>query len=160
MDMKSTIFVVLMSLLLAIGAVQSRQVVPVDVREQPNKIELKMRAMGFPHSLAESVMLGSQRAKVSPEFIVALMQTESNFKEMAVSSKGYKGLMQIPHAVYDPDANILIGAKIFAEKMAIANNNLIKAICLYKGYQYGSEKGMRAAKEVIRIYHHLQRLEV
>ena len=68
--------------------------------------------------------------------------------------------MQIPHAVYYPDANIIIGAHIFNEKMRIANGNLKKAICLYKGYDYDTAYGRGKAELVITLYKKLLAMEV
>jgi hypothetical protein len=86
------------------------------------------------------------------------MFTESGGNKHAVSCKGYKGLMQIPHAVYYEDANLLIGARIFLEKMEQADNNLEKAILLYKGYPIDSERGIQQARKVIRLYDKLVRI--
>lgn len=124
------------------------------------KLEMKLTKIGGPTSLASSIKFSSERCDLSPEFVIALMQTESNFKSKAISSKGYKGLMQIPYAVYDPDSNILIGCKIFVEKMRLANGDTIKAICLYKGYEVGTKRGIEQANKVLRLYSELQSMEV
>ena len=110
--------------------------------------------------LAGSFSVASKLSGLSVEFLISLSSTESNFNVWAVSSKGYKGLMQIPHAVYYPDANIIIGAHIFNEKMRIANGNLKKAICLYKGYDYDTDYGRRKAELVITLYKKLLSMEV
>lgn len=142
-----------------VGALQHSLMVPIQLKKEPCKIEAKMEKMGYPKHLASAISLASSRTGLETDFLIALMQTESGFRENAISSKGYKGLMQIPHAVYEPDANILIGATIFNEKMRIAKGNLLEAICLYKGYGHGSERGIQKAREVVDLYRKLQRFE-
>jgi soluble lytic murein transglycosylase-like protein len=81
------------------------------------------------------------------------MYTESTGNKFAVSCKGYKGLMQIPHNVFYEDANLLIGARIFLEKMQLANNNMENAVALYKGYPINSDRGKQQAKKVLSLYY-------
>jgi soluble lytic murein transglycosylase-like protein len=88
------------------------------------------------------------------------MHTESTGNLKAISSLGYKGLMQIPHAVYYADANMLIGAHIFNEKMVQAKGDVVKALCLYKGYPIGSERGIQQARKVLALRDKLKRIEV
>ena len=64
--------------------------------------------------------------------------------------------MQIPFAVYYADANMLIGAHIFNEKMVQAKGDVVKALCLYKGYPLGSERGIQQARKVLALYHRLK----
>lgn len=68
--------------------------------------------------------------------------------------------MQIPFKVHYGDANMIIGAHIFNEKMRLANNNLILAICLYKGYGGTTERGVMQAKKVLALRDRLKRIEV
>lgn len=88
------------------------------------------------------------------------MWTESSGKLKAKSVSGYSGLMQTPHGVYYADANMIIGAHIFNEKMKQANNNLILALCLYKGYGGTTERGVQQAKKVLALRDRLKRIEV
>ena len=102
--------------------------------------------------IAKAVKIASDQTNISEEFIIALVFTESSGDVHAVSCKGYNGLMQIPQKVFYPDANVIIGSRIFLEKMKIANNNVEKAIILYKGYEIGSKRGREQAKKVLVIY--------
>lgn len=68
--------------------------------------------------------------------------------------------MQTPHGVYYADANMIIGAHIFNEKMKQANGDIIKALLLYKGYPIGSERGVMQAKKVLALRDRLKRIEV
>jgi len=68
--------------------------------------------------------------------------------------------MQIPYPIYDPDTNILIGAKILREKLALTNGNLEQAIILYKGYANDQARGRIQARKVLRLYRQLQEMEV
>jgi hypothetical protein len=110
--------------------------------------------------LAPHFLTASRASGRSVDFLIALAKTESNGNERAVSSKGYKGLLQIPYAVYYPDANLLIGARIFNEKMELSKGNVKRAICLYKGYDYDTEYGRKKAEMVLFLYYKLCKMEV
>jgi soluble lytic murein transglycosylase-like protein len=147
--------------MLWVTVLQTQMIVPIQLTEQKNIISLKLKKMGASsEKLPAAFELASKQTGLSTDFLMALIQTESNFNERAISSKGYKGLAQIPHAVYYPDANILIGAHIFNEKMRIANGNVVKAICLYKGFEYDSRRGKDKAKSVLDLYSKLRKMEV
>lgn len=121
----------------------------------------KLKSMGIDSEvIAQAVDLASRQSGLSTEFLMALMYTESEGKVMAVSCKGYKGLMQIPYRAYYPDANMLIGAHIFNEKMKEAHHNVEKALCLYKGYPIGSERGEMKARQVLRLRDRLRKVKV
>lgn len=158
--MKITSLMISICMILWVVILQAGIIFPINLKQKECQIELKMAKMGYPKNFASSVEMAAGRTKLSPEFIVALMQTESDFNPRAVSSKGYKGLLQIPHAVYEPDANILIGANIFKEKMRIANGDIVKAICLYKGYPNESQRGREKARAVLKLYEQLSKMEV
>ncbi len=105
--------------------------------------------------LASSYDMASSRTGISQEMLIALTYTESNFRKMVVSSKNYKGLMQIPYPLWHPDTNILVGAHILNEKIRISNGDVRKAIALYKGYG-SSAKGLQKADEVLVLYNKLK----
>ena len=135
---------------------QSKQMIPVEISGL-SSTTAKLEAIGAKptDNLVKAIDFAASQNDISSEFIIALASTESGFDERAVSSKGYKGLMQIPQSVYYPDANIIIGTRIFREKMTEARNDLLSAIMLYKGYPKGSAKGLQQAKKVIIIYKRL-----
>ncbi|MFA5395309.1 MAG: transglycosylase SLT domain-containing protein [Methanogenium sp.] len=97
--------------------------------------------------VVNAVVVASKQTGLSEPFILALMHTESSFKKNAVSSKQYQGLMQIPQKIHYPDANCLIGSRIFLEKLEMANGDKRKAIGLYKGYGSYSDKRWTVSKE-------------
>jgi len=95
--------------------------------------------------------------EISPALIVSLMDTESGFNKDAVSSRGYRGLMQTPWASAKwPDVDILLGVRILEEKLRIANNNLPFALALYKGGD--NRLAHRQAGKTLRIYQDLLRM--
>jgi hypothetical protein len=55
--------------------------------------------------------------------------------------------MQIPQKIHYPDANCLIGSRIFLEKLEMANGDKRKAIGLYKGYGSYKDKKWSVSKE-------------
>lgn len=132
---------------------QQRLIIPVKLWQNENTTLIKLQSLGIDsEKIALGIDMASKQTGLSPEFLIALMFTESRGKEKAVSNMGYKGLMQIPYPIYYSDANILIGAHIFNEKMKIVNNDMRKALCLYKGYPINSERGIQQANKVIKIY--------
>jgi soluble lytic murein transglycosylase-like protein len=84
--------------------------------------------------------------QLDPLLIIAVISVESSFNPIAESVAGAKGLMQIipkyhgeklsefggPEAVFDPAANIQVGAKILREYIRITGN-LGSALQMYNG---------------------------
>lgn len=84
--------------------------------------------------------------QLDPLLIIAIISVESSFNPIAESVAGAKGLMQIipkyhgdklsefggPEAVFDPAANIQVGAKILREYIRITGN-LGSALQMYNG---------------------------
>lgn len=150
-------------ILVHLYVLQHDLVVPVRIVEQKTVTVAQLRSIGVNsdiNKIATAVEIASKQSGLSPEFLIALMYTESSGNLKAVSKSGYKGLMQIPHSVYQADANVLIGAHIFKEKLKLANNNLILALCLYKGYGGTTERGVQQARKVIALRDRLRKVEV
>jgi len=140
-------------------------IVPLKVSGSSN-VENILYAMGAPEKdvplIANAVRMASRQTDVPENLIIALMVSESNFDRNAVSVSGYTGLMQIPKQ-YDMkyiDINVLVGARIFREKMYVTHGNVHKAIILYKGWGVTDEKGIYNADKVIRIYKNINDREV
>jgi hypothetical protein len=131
--------------------IENSSFIPVSIQAR-NETEKKLAVIGIKDNdeLVQTIDFAAKKYKVSQEFIIALTSTESNFDQNAISSKGYKGLMQIPQKV-PVDANILIGVRIFIEKMRLSHGDVLKAICLYKGYGIGSREGIAQAKKVMKL---------
>lgn len=157
---RSIMLIVAVLAVVTVGILQGQLVIPVNTTARPCLTTLKMEMMGYPAQYAPSISLAAHQTMLSPELLMALIQTESGFDILSVSSKGYKGLMQIPHNVFDPDVNILIGAKILREKLTLANGNLEQAIILYKGYKHDQSRGKIQARKAINLYRLLQKMEV
>jgi len=103
--------------------------------------------------IAKGIKIASEQHNLTPEFIIALIFTESTFNKYAKSSKDYEGYMQIPFALYEPTENIMIGSRIMREKLTITKGNVLKAICLYKGWGHNPpEEGIRQAEKVLKLY--------
>ena len=93
--------------------------------------------------------------------IGAFLIFQSNFNDKAQSCCNggkYKGLMQIPYAVYYSDANILIGTRILREKLNSAGGDMTKAILMYKGYPLDSPRGHEQVRKVFALYHKIRRI--
>lgn len=157
--MKITIFITTIIATVVVSVMQSQLIIPIKIQEQTKQTESKMKKMGFPMMLASSIDSAASKTNLSPEFLVALMHSESGFDKKAISRKGYKGLMQVPYSIYDEDVNTLIGAKIFEEKLALTRGNMVDAIILYKGYANDRMRGKKQAEKVIRLYHQLKEMD-
>jgi len=86
------------------------------------------------------------------------METESNFKAEARSELGYYGLSQIPWDIPWTDLNIIIGVRIFEEKVKKSKGNIREAIKRYKGFSTNNANSWKATKKVIERYSHLKKL--
>ncbi|HEX7503487.1 MAG TPA: transglycosylase SLT domain-containing protein [Acidobacteriota bacterium] len=89
---------------------------------------------------------------LSPNLVLAVMQVESAFNPLAVSSAGAFGLMQVRYAVwkdelaidrnriFDVEYNIDLGLRILKQYQDIAGGNMRRALFLYNnGYKYNNE---------------------
>ena len=158
--LKSTVFMLLLLAMMFVMQEQQRLIVPVSLQNY-NLTLTKLQTLGIDSKeIARSIDLASQQSGISQSFLIALMYTESTGNPKAVSGLNYRGLMQIPWPVYYTDANMIIGAHIFNEKMRIANRNVEKALCLYKGYPIGSERGLQQARKVLKLYDKLSEVSV
>lgn len=88
---------------------------------------------------------------IDPLLIAALIQTESNFRENAVSPKGARGLMQLlpstaewlaekngesdyhDDKLFDPGYNIDVGSRYLAELLRQFNGDEVIALAAYNG---------------------------
>ena len=98
------------------------------------------------HDLVTIAHAAGHQIGVDPLLIIAVMAVESRFNPIAESVAGAKGLMQIipryhtdkfhdfggVKAVFDPQANILVGSQIIKEYLA-RTGNLNSALQLYGG---------------------------
>ncbi len=93
----------------------------------------------------DKVILESEKNKVDKKIIFAIMKSESDFNQFAISSTNALGLMQIlpgyhlskelqkhPACLYDIDLNVEIGVKYFSELMQKNKGNLIRSINDYE----------------------------
>lgn len=160
----ATFLITLLPLVCAhLYVIQSSLVVPISIVDQRTLTTVKLKSIGITtntEQIAKAVEVASKQSGLSTDFLIALMWTESSGKLRAKSVSGYSGLMQTPHGVYYADANMIIGAHIFNEKMKQANGDIIKALLLYKGYPIGSERGVMQAKKVLALRDRLKRIEV
>lgn len=109
--------------------------------------------------LANAVYTAHQSTGLNPKLITSLMYTESRFNIKATGPVNrtkirYKGLMQTPTATWFSDVDTLHGARILKEKLEITDNNLRKALALYKGGN--NPVAFRQADQVLKLYHKLQ----
>jgi len=97
------------------------------------------------NAIAENVVLYSKQYNISPELIVGMIEIESRFNPMAVSSKDARGLMQVMpewvpklglekvRELHDIDVGIESGIKVFKIHLEEANGNVAKGLYYYVG---------------------------
>jgi soluble lytic murein transglycosylase-like protein len=141
---------------------------PVKVENKISKdnrketIERKIRFLKAPErdikELTGAIDIVSRVTNKHPDLIIAIMSTESEFKRNAVSSKGYKGLMQTPRASFEHlDVDTLYGVRILEEKLKTTDGDLLKALALYKGGN--NPLARKYAKQTYELYHKLRNME-
>ena len=131
---------------------------PVMGATSTSRARVALSKVGAPqdkiNDLSIAVASAAAITDISPELLVALIKTESEFDYEAVSNKGYKGLMQTPMATMKwAEVDVLIGAKILQEKLRYSKDDLKLALALYKG---GNNKlAKRYAAETYQLYRSL-----
>lgn len=99
--------------------------------------------------IVDAVYLKSQDYGFHPNLILGIVQVESAFNPLAVSSAGAYGLMQVHYSVwkdelridkkriFDIDYNIDLGLQILKQYYEYSNRNIGQALFLYNnGYRY------------------------
>ena len=113
-----------------------------------------------------------QQVGLDPLLIIAVMAVESRFNPIAESVVGAKGLMQVipkfhadkfrelggeQYAVFDPETNILVGARILKEYLS-RTGSLSSALQMYVGASNGAdftymEKVMTEKERLRQVLH-------
>ena len=105
----------------------------------------------YKQEYSEYVNKYAELNNIDPMWIYAIIKVESNFDKNATSNSGAKGLMQLmdgtakemakdlnyenfeSNMLYEPEINIMLGAKYFDELLAKYNENYYLAIAAYNG---------------------------
>lgn len=103
----------------------------------------------YPKTYSEYVEKYAKEFNVDPLLIFSIIKAESNFNEKAHSSSGAKGLMQLMEAtaleiankineplieqdsLLEPEKNIMIGTKYYAELLKSYDGNMLLALTAY-----------------------------
>lgn len=112
-------------------------------------------------NLLKQVHYEAERAKLSPQLVLALIQVESRFDRFAISNAGALGLMQVmpfwlkeigkPHDnLFNIHTNLRIGCTILRYYMNKEHNDLTSALARYNGSLY-------SYKYTDRIFHVLDK---
>ncbi|MGC3873016.1 lytic transglycosylase domain-containing protein [Halomonas sp. GXIMD04776] len=94
--------------------------------------------------LLERIRLEAALAGLPAELVLALIQVESAFDALAISSAGAQGLMQImpfwkdvigrpEDDLFDPDLNLRYGCTILAHYLRVEDGDLTRALARYNG---------------------------
>lgn len=105
----------------------------------------------YPLYFRAEISAAAQEQQLDPYLIAAVILTESNFRENAVSPKGARGLMQLlpstaewiaekngesdfhPDKLFEPGYNIAAGSRYLAELLKQFNDNEVMALAAYNG---------------------------
>ena len=103
----------------------------------------------YPKKYSEYVEKYAKEYDVDPLLIFSRIKVESNFDEIAKSSSGAKGLMQLMEAtateiankideplveqesLLEPEKNIMIGTKYYSELLEMYDENMLLALTAY-----------------------------
>lgn len=103
----------------------------------------------YPKKYSEYVEKYAKEFNVDSLLIFSIIKAESNFDEKAKSSSGAKGLMQLMEAtateiankideplieqesLLDPEKNIMIGTKYYADLLKMYDDNMLLALTAY-----------------------------
>ncbi len=108
--------------------------------------------------IANAVNLAAERYSLPPAVLLAIISTESRFREKARGANGATGLMQVVPSAHrglirdikdltDPDANINAGSAILFGYMQSAGGDLNAAMKSYGGSRKYAEKIQLRAQE-------------
>ncbi len=105
----------------------------------------------YPFRYREEITAAAAAQQIDPLLIAAVIQTESGFKEKAVSSKGARGLMQLmpstagwiaerkgendyhPDRLFEPQYNIAFGSWYLADLLRQFGDSEVIALAAYNG---------------------------
>ena len=153
--MKQILIGILMLAIMAQTMIMSNMIHPLSKEEaQVEGLRVSVVRAGLPNpgeKILLAVILASKQTGVPPHSIISLMYSESAFNVRAISTKGYKGLMQIPYPIYEENQNTLIGTNILVEKLRIVNGDYRKAYIIYKGWAVNHPEGNRQAEKVLAL---------
>lgn len=153
--MKQILIGILLLVVMAQTMIISSMIHPLS-KEEAQVVELRRRVVAVVgvdpgEKTATAIILASKQTGVSPHSITSLMYSESAFNVRAISTKGYKGLMQIPYPIYEENQNTLIGTNILVEKLRIVKGDYRKAYIIYKGWELTHPEGKRQAEKVLAL---------
>jgi hypothetical protein len=115
-----------------------------------DKQELIEKVFGIKPELAKAFVTAGMQTSIDPILLASLAYTESTFNKYAISSKGYKGLMQTPKWFQFSSMDVLYGAEILKQKLDLAKGNIYIALAMYKGGL--NQEARSEADYVLRIY--------
>lgn len=112
------------------------------------EVEERILKHFYPIKYSEYVYDCANSNDINPLLILAVIKTESNFKEKTISRSGAIGLMQLmentaeeqarksnlqysKEKLYEPEYNIKLGTEYFASLLKKYNNNYILAFAAY-----------------------------
>lgn len=148
----------------------TNRLIPIAFVKKDSAIEKNLHSLGAPpkhiKEISSAISMASKQTGISHQMITSLMFTESRFNPNAKSCLGYRGLMQIPYNVKYIDANVLIGTRIFKDKLEldVVNGDMKRAIIAYKGWPLVAKskkdekevkEGQHEADKVIKVYRKL-----
>lgn len=109
-----------------------------------------LKTFVYPLEYEDIVLTNSNKYNLDPYLVFAVINVESNFKKMALSSRNAKGLMQMTEStaqemnemtntidyiteesLYNESINIELGCKYLSDLITRYNGNYYLAVCAY-----------------------------
>lgn len=143
--------------------------------KKPEKTELKTKTTSYSENFDELIDLYSEKYRLDPMLVKAIIKVESNFNPNAVSPKGATGLMQLMPAtarrhgvrnIYNVNENISGGTMYFSKLMNMFDYDLKLALAGYNAgenavirYNYSIPPYKETQNYVKKVLHHYQALK-
>jgi soluble lytic murein transglycosylase-like protein len=111
------------------------------------------------NDISKSIKISSEITNIDEKIIIAIAYYESNFKKHAISTAGYKGIMQATtHDIFEFSiVDIIRGTKKLEQWIYYRKGNLRFALASYNGGTYPPQSSYQYADNVIQMVRKLEK---
>lgn len=167
MFVKSILLIILISSIII--QLSDKNITPLNmISNEQNKIEEIKYHLNYltPHltnkeveDISSSIKISSEVTNIDERIIISIAYYESKFKKNAVSSAGYKGIMQATtHDIFEFSVvDIMRGSKKLEQWIKYRKGNLRYALASYNGGTYPPKSSYDYADDVIKLAKKLEK---
>lgn len=114
---------------------------------------------GYLEGVSKSIKIASDATNINDKLLTSIAYHESRMNSKAVSSAGYRGIMQATrHDIYEfPEVDVMRGAKKLEVWIKYRNGNLRYALASYNGGTYPPQSSYGYADDVIYLARKLEK---